>query len=498
MKVQVPKSLLEGFDANATGLPERTFIYSALPFNMEEVDMETSSFREEAVAGGHCVCHSKVSAPFGKAAPYVKRLYGKNTVLFTYSGDFFSLKNDWTQGSYGNVFHYFEDIGALIHVSFACEPYWQGNTRLSMLRMSIFKLSMETDFKRGRELYGHVQYSIPESGIPYEQNYQLRGGVELLNICRTFVPLFAMQLGYRQPMTQRESSEWGKTVVNYVHSHNPGSSTVSYHAIAKDVTVVPFEPRMAFALEEPTILLDKLPVANNKYFVNAAMQSAYIEALERVPTMSDNNISNIMELVTFVYNIVVNHRIEIPKSLQDGWLTYRYVYNTTKSDVEEAVAYVHRSMNLGDLGKGFSCHGESVFTFKGKDITLRCGLSAYEKDLNAFLDAWTSLYKYGLQPNFYTLWDLVPYSFIVDWLLPIGDTLSAYELIKNTSNRYRLTSPWWSMKYTNMYQGIPYTVYSRWRDEPPALNGFYFFESNSGSSKRTICRILDVAALTIK
>jgi hypothetical protein len=466
---------------------------------MEEVDMEASSFREVPVPGGNCVCHSKVSSPFGKAAPVVVRHSGNNTYYYYTSGDFFlPLEESWTEGGYADVFNYYEDILSTYHVQFYSETRWQGNPQYSMLRGFLYRISTDSASKRRYYSDAYVQYGIRSDGTVFEQSHWSHGGVKLREILRLFLPLFALQLGYRQPLTQEFSSRWGKQVLEYSRDHNDDRGNPDYSSPFKDVVPVPFEPDKAFLLEEPTVLLDKLQVSNVRYFINAAMQNAYIDTLQRVPVMSENSISNIIELATFVYNIAVNHRIEIPKSLQDGWLKYRYVYTTTKADVKEAVSYVHRSMNLGDLGKGFSCHGSSSFTYKGKEITLRCGLSAREKALNALLDAWTSLYKYGLQPNFYVLWDLVPYSFIVDWVLPVGDTLSAYELIKNTSNRYELSNLWWSMKYTIMYQGIQYTVYSRWNDEPPALNGLYFFESNSGSQKRTICRILDVASLTIK
>jgi hypothetical protein len=501
MLIQVPRSIIGGanYNVNSVVLSKKTFLFSAIPCDMELVDMETSSFREEAVTGGHCVCHSKVSSPFGRVTPFVEWHHPAGyTYVYTMDGDFHRMV-EGSENSYADVFRYFDDIKASIHIQFYCEPVWQGGSWGSMLRASLFKVSLEerNTVKYRYYLFGHVQCVLQNNGTITITNTQASGGTELREAGKVFLPLFLTQLGYRRPMTQKESSRWGEQLIRYIHDTITAKGNGNSITPVK-VQLIPFEPRMAFVLEEPTLLLDKMPVSNNKYFVNAAMQDAYIKALERVPVMSDNNISNLMELVTFVYNIVVRHRIEIPKSLQDGWLSYRYVYNTTKADVKEAVSYVHRSMNLGDLGKGFSCHGESSFSFKGNRITLRCGLSAYEKGLNAFLDAWTSLYKYGLQPNFYVLWDLVPYSFIVDWLLPIGDTLSAYELIKNTSNRYRINNLWWSMKYTTVYRDIPYTVYSRWNDEPPALNGLYFFESNSGSTKRTICRILDVASLTIK
>jgi hypothetical protein len=87
---------------------------------------------------------------------------------------------------------------------------------------------------------------------------------------------------------------------------------------------------------------------------------------------------------------------------------------------------------------------------------------AVKRHLKAEVDCWTNhqrfffdrvdqckhaLYEYDATPSFENLWDLAPYTFIVDWFLPIGDTLGRMEL-RDYAQTFNLRRAFYSRKYT--------------------------------------------------
>jgi hypothetical protein len=95
---------------------------------------------------------------------------------------------------------------------------------------------------------------------------------------------------------------------------------------------------------------------------------------------------------------------------------------------------------------------------------------------------------------------MVPYSFIVDWFIPVGDVLSAAsaELVYNDTN-YEFGTITYSVKYKSEGKdAFPHSVYYRWtEDTPPDLNSFYWLEHNSPSDKTLIKRLIDAGALIL-
>jgi hypothetical protein len=230
------------------------------------------------------------------------------------------------------------------------------------------------------------------------------------------------------------------------------------------------------------------------YWLNVMSQHAFLDACDSLPKLSDNSISNILELASFIYNLVVNRRIEIPKSLQDIWLGYRYVYSTTKSDAEEAIAFVNRHINLGSLSKEISCYGQYHRQFDDiGDVICRCKFRVKPRNLSKLQAIWRDLTTYGLAPNFYVLWDMTQFSFMIDWFLPVGDVAHAVDasLVYN-GDYYDFSEVVYSLKYTN--NGIP--IYSRWvEDSSPDLQGYYFFEQNSSSKRTWLYRAIDTLSI---
>lgn len=244
----------------------------------------------------------------------------------------------------------------------------------------------------------------------------------------------------------------------------------------------------------------------SNYWRNWLTEHAIYEACDSFPKLSDNSIQNIMELVGFIKALVVDHRIEIPKSLSSAWLAYRYQYSTTKMDVEEAVKFVHRHMDIGDLARGITCYGVSSCIYEGTEVTCRCSIDVKPRNVGYLANIWRALDTYGLTPDFYVLWDSLPYSFMVDWFLPIGDVVSVWDANAKyfSGEFYDLSEPVYSFSYTRELPVAgsvsPSAVkcYSRWVGSvPSSLNSWYWFDAPSASSRTVWYRVLDAASLFI-
>jgi len=306
-------------------------------------------------------------------------------------------------------------------------------------------------------------------------------------------------------LLEQEARRW----IRWGLDHNFQGWATAWTQSPTGVSVRLPNPQDFFLLQEDKIVAegyDPLVLSNHglpSYWRNVLIQQAYLDAIDHMPRLNDNSISNIIEIAGFIKDLVIDHKVSIPESLSDLWLSYRYSYTTTKLDAEEAISFVGRYRQLGSLSKWIKCYGEShhdyVVDGKTTPITCRCCFEIRPRDVEVLNRIWRALYTYGLQPNFYVIWDMIPYSFIVDWLIPIGSVAHALDAQSNvTEVSYRLRDICFSLSYENkdVYGNI-YHLYSRWSQEIPQLNGFYFLEEDAASSKVIGMRILDSLSLII-
>jgi hypothetical protein len=271
-------------------------------------------------------------------------------------------------------------------------------------------------------------------------------------------------------------------------------------------------PEEAFLLDEDDVYGNRLdPLLLGKdikfhgYWRGFLTQHALLAACESFPKLNDNSISNIIEVVGFMKALVVDHKIEIPKSLSSLWLAYRYQYSTTKLDAEEAIKFVHRHMDLGTLDRSISCYGSCTREIEGVSVTCRCSIDIAPKNLDTLGKLWRALDTYGLTPDFYVVWDMTPFSFIADWFLPIGDIASTLDADAKyfSGEFYTLSNLCYSLSYTRELHGdgdssVNVKCYTRWAGSvPSSLNSYYWLDAPSASSKTVWYRILDSASLII-
>jgi hypothetical protein len=251
-------------------------------------------------------------------------------------------------------------------------------------------------------------------------------------------------------------------------------------------------------LDEPATLLGDSPimVPYGAYHLKALRQEAYIAAIDTVPSLNDNTLANVAEIVGVIKSLIVDHKIRVPDNLASAWLAYRYQYTTGKMDAKEALSYINRKAH--DLSKGFSVYGSAVGKITSDvTATVRCSMHMRSKELSNLDTLCAKLYEYGLSPSSYVVWDFIPYSFIVDWLIPVGDILHSHDMDVAYHRQYDISDLWYSLSYDAISNGNYMHQYTRWSEQStPELNGFYTIETaHHASEKVTGFRVLDSMSL---
>lgn len=220
-----------------------------------------------------------------------------------------------------------------------------------------------------------------------------------------------------------------------------------------------------------------------------AWASAYTEAASRLPQASCNMIANVVEALTSLHNLVKGRGLSIPKTAGDAWLTYRYVYNTTRSDLDEIMALTQRLSALSEGCKRFTTYG----SYHYGEVEYRCGITlGLDQVLPTNLTQIAS--RYGLKLDLVNIWDMIPYSFVVDWFLDIGGMLEQFEA-HQAALKLRPTSVWYSLtsRY-NVDSGFQETyVRVQGSNGPPSALPYY---TRSNASNTTLMmRVVDSFAL---
>ena len=213
---------------------------------------------------------------------------------------------------------------------------------------------------------------------------------------------------------------------------------------------------------------------------DALWTAAYVDAVDRLPDSDTNSIANIVELLSSI-NKLRKGKLDSPKTWKDLWLSYRYSYCTTKSDIE---AYAELTRRLCALSKHDAI---SSFGFcESEGITCRSSIKVLVSDI--FPDLSSFAEKYGLTLSNANIWDMVPYSFIADWFLHIGDIISWCET-RNWAITLPVQESWVSFSTSYDNQSVYFRVDGRPSLKMPYVN----YKQSSG--KTIAMRILDTIAL---
>jgi hypothetical protein len=184
----------------------------------------------------------------------------------------------------------------------------------------------------------------------------------------------------------------------------------------------------------------------------------------------------------------------VRKVLPEVWLKYRYLYNTTKSDAEETVDYI-----LKEKYSRLYEHNNKVMRGQiGISLgTLRLKMRLVQKKTLAenIIHMFDSA---GFMPDLHTMWDMVPFSFVVDWFVPqfgneLEDIDQAYlSELHNVDELLVTVDERWEINYAGFNYRVHY--YRRYfMDECPQ---FEIYEGVEHTKGRTVCkRVVDGISL---
>jgi hypothetical protein len=342
-------------------------------------------------------------------------------------------------------------------------------------------------------------WSMPPEGVSHDQGLTASEYVELLNADQVDIAIKIFQLCWNLRSRIRYIADPAITPGFWTYFQYNLGATGSPDQLAT------LDGRGIFLFMEDEIIFNQVDAIFfgkegnlRQYWLNSLSDRSFRAACQDIPKLNDNTIANIKEVVEFIYNLVVKRKIEIPKSLSSLWLAYRYQYNTTKLDAQEAARFVRRHSDW-KREEGFSCYGSasSNITFDGHAITatMRCTFHAKSKELDQLGKILDGLCTYGLMPDFYVIWDMIPYSFIVDWFLPVAGIAEEMDIQSNVYDNYDIYDVCYSLSYDTELDGIPYKTYSRWRgDVPSNLNAFYWYD-NEVSDRTLWMRVLDTLSI---
>lgn len=236
----------------------------------------------------------------------------------------------------------------------------------------------------------------------------------------------------------------------------------------------------------------------------AFRNAAFVDAYNHLPAITNNNVETLIEVFSILKAIVTAYgtgdissvaSISQVGSLSDAWLGYRYSYGTTKMDIEEIAGYIDRVRSLA-RASSVRAHGSYTFETQTESYLVKCSIEVPKEDITGI---YSTLERLGLALDGYNAWDLIPYSFVVDWFLHIGDLLE-----KARSRRYAMrlhpTRIWFSVThdYTNA-NGCHQCDYYRWStnglDDRLATLPANMLSHNSSSGVTWVKRGLDAVCL---
>lgn len=221
-----------------------------------------------------------------------------------------------------------------------------------------------------------------------------------------------------------------------------------------------------------------------------------------------NNIANVQQVIDIIKTlsskspkVIIKETLEdissteLRKNIGNAWLQYRYAYTTTRSDVE---------MHL-ELAKTLNQLSNSSYVTSHSSITDDRGTFSLSMDLQdrevKTLKGFTQMVKdMGLFPTASNIWDMIPFSFIIDWFGSIGDWAEFY------STKY--LEDWECFDISNIMLAsryeetiahgdwlITFSCYRRNFIDPPSYS--YYIDDASTSGSTVMKRIFDAGSLLV-
>lgn len=217
-------------------------------------------------------------------------------------------------------------------------------------------------------------------------------------------------------------------------------------------------------------------------------QRAFEIAAADLPKADVNALANTMETAQAIRKVILSDITAIlpkgrtfSKAMTGTWLAYRYAICTTKFDVDSYKNYIRRIQSLSEY-RVIRCRSVVVDpdTHDIYRASLTFKVSSLPADLNSRLE------KLGFQLDLVNAWDMVPYSFIIDWFANISDILEVLDQ-KSFSSTIDPVESWASR------ESADHTTYIRWATK--WMPSFPLLLLKDVSKKTLFMRVADAISL---
>lgn len=256
------------------------------------------------------------------------------------------------------------------------------NPRISPRGYILFDVTINTRGASGRELVKHIDWDVQKS----------RSGV-----IAAWQSLPVMSI-----VTTTENLRGGFPRENIRSSLSITQARRDINSLCRRLLYTKFD----YELEHPGVLAER---ASQKVNANKVNMIAFLADLKN-PRAMIPKLRNLSKL----------------KDLADGYLSVEYGLLPTIDDLKSIVEAFQRSRPYLDKN-GFKTYN-AVHTIPASNslatlsITQRIKLAISDMDEGMHSLA-NSLDNAGFFPTFENLWDLIPYSFVIDWFVNVGDIL---------------------------------------------------------------------------
>lgn len=188
---------------------------------------------------------------------------------------------------------------------------------------------------------------------------------------------------------------------------------------------------------------------------------------------------------------------EVAKAAANLWLSYRYVILTSLMDAEEYKNNLYDGIVSFNEATNQTFHRTRASERDGEWLFTLNLLFHRNFGLVEFKDNWVKLRAIGLQPNTALLWDILPFSFIIDWFIPVSNVCEGIDL-KTTMMSFTFSACCYSIRkecmIDNEWGQLKLTSYRRELIDPPPI---FYGEISDTSTKTKCCRATDAIALLI-
>lgn len=130
------------------------------------------------------------------------------------------------------------------------------------------------------------------------------------------------------------------------------------------------------------------------------------------------------------------------KAFANAYLSVHYGYKLLLSDIQELISELNRYL---DMYRYTSVHAMRRMTIDGIEYTQN--LQIFYELFGNHVSDWTKLARLlDLAPSLHSAWDSIPFSFVVDWVLNIGDLAMSIDNFYTLSQEHKVIGSGQSLK----------------------------------------------------